>query len=158
MANDSITPTFTKQYAPESFLCLETQFHDYEIISQKVRFTRLLNNLTPEVAKPVYDVLEKPSTAPYDKLKFAILETMEEQKLENSTWLHNELMNGDGKGPQPQEENNSDPDPPQTDSDSSSSTIITPETDFDSEQRHTYNRERCKKLPFIVGDPNSKQG
>ncbi|KAM3173094.1 hypothetical protein ACTXT7_013174 [Hymenolepis weldensis] len=71
----------TKQYAPESFLNLETQFRDYEIISQKVRFTCLLNDLTPEVAKPVHDFLEKPSTTPCDNLKFAILESMEELKL-----------------------------------------------------------------------------
>lgn len=142
----------------QSFLYLETQFRDYEIISQKVQFTCLLNDLTPEVAKPVYDVPEKRSTTPYDNLKFAILESMEEPKLEYSTWLHNELMNGDGEGLQPHKENNSDPGPPQTDSDDSSSTTITPETEFDTEQPHIYKRERSKKLPFTAGDPNSEQG
>ncbi|KAM3174758.1 hypothetical protein ACTXT7_009888 [Hymenolepis weldensis] len=106
MANYFITPTLTKH---------------------------CVNDLTPEVAKLVYDVLEKQSTTPYDDLKFAILKSIEKLKLEYSTWLHNELMNGDGGGLQPQERNNSDPDSPLTDSDGSSSIIITPEMAFESE-------------------------
>ncbi|KAM3187331.1 hypothetical protein ACTXT7_002509 [Hymenolepis weldensis] len=67
-------------------------------------------------------------------------------------------MNGVAKEPQSQKRNHSEPDPPQTDSDDSSSTIIIPETEFDTKQSHTYNREHSKELPLIAGDPNSKRG
>lgn len=67
----------------------------------------LLSGLTPEVAGFVHDTLEKPSTTPYDDIKFAILERIEETKLERSKWLLgqllNELLNEDSEGPQPLE-------------------------------------------------------
>ncbi|KAM3180836.1 hypothetical protein ACTXT7_015529 [Hymenolepis weldensis] len=60
--------------------------------------------------------------------------------------------------PQPQKRDNSEPDPPQIDRYDSLSTIITPETEFDTEQSHTYNRECSKELPSITGDSNSIRG
>ncbi|VUZ39055.1 unnamed protein product [Hymenolepis diminuta] len=73
-------------------------------------------------------------TKPYDELKFAILERMEEPKLEFNRRLRKELMNGVANGPQPHRRDDSEPDPSQTDSDGSWSTIIVPETGFDTEQ------------------------
>ncbi|KAM3180779.1 hypothetical protein ACTXT7_015654 [Hymenolepis weldensis] len=77
------------------------------------------------------------------------------RQLEFSKRLRKELKKGVTKGPQPQKRDNSEPDSPQTDSDDLSSTIITPEKEYDTEQSHTYNRERSKKLYSIAGDSNS---
>ncbi|KAM3187252.1 hypothetical protein ACTXT7_002690 [Hymenolepis weldensis] len=150
-------PTFTKQYIPGTFFLLEAQFRAFEITSQKVRFTCLLNGLTSEVAKLFYDSFEKPPTKPYDILKFAILKHMEEPKLEFSRQLPKELMNGVAKGPWPQVRYNSDPDPPQTDSDDSSSTILAQLTEFDIEQFLTSNPEHSEELLPISSDFNSNR-
>ncbi|KAM3178598.1 hypothetical protein ACTXT7_002225 [Hymenolepis weldensis] len=86
---------------------LRAQFYAHKIINQQVQFTCLLSGLTPEVAGFVHDALEKPSTTHYDDIKFAILELVEETKLEHSKWLLgqflNEQLNEDSEGPQPQE-------------------------------------------------------
>lgn len=71
---------------------------------------------------------------------------MGELKLEFSRRLPRELMNGVAKGPQSQKRDNSESDPPQTSRDDSLSIIITPETEFDTEQVHTSNREHSETL------------
>ncbi|KAM3180958.1 hypothetical protein ACTXT7_015287 [Hymenolepis weldensis] len=84
------------------FIFLDAQFCAYEIANQQVRFTCLLTSLTPEVIKLVYDFREKPSTTPYDDLKF-ILERIEEPEIEHTKWLlaqHcNKLLNADTEEP-----------------------------------------------------------
>ncbi|KAM3188260.1 hypothetical protein ACTXT7_000659 [Hymenolepis weldensis] len=135
-----------------------TQFPDCKIISQQIRLTSLLKGLIPTVSKLVYDILGKPSTAPYDDLKLTILEGMEEPELEFSKQFRKMLMNGIAKGWQLQKRDNSEPDSPQTDSDNSSSTTITSEREFDKEQSHTYDRECSKGLQSIAGDSNSIRG
>ncbi|KAM3179736.1 hypothetical protein ACTXT7_000019 [Hymenolepis weldensis] len=124
------------------------QFRAYKITRKQVKFTCLVNDLTPEAAKLVCDVLGKPSTTPYDGLKFAILECIEEPKLEFSKRLRKELMTGVIKGVQSQKRYNSEPDPPLMDS----------EMEFDAEHFHTSNRERSRELPSIAGNSNSVQG
>lgn len=56
--------------------------------------------LIPAVSELVYDVLGKPSTTPYNDLKFPILKVIEEPKLAFTRRLHKELMNEVAKGPQ----------------------------------------------------------
>ncbi|KAM3186347.1 hypothetical protein ACTXT7_004521 [Hymenolepis weldensis] len=48
--------------------------------------------------------------------------------------------------------------PSQTKNDDSSSSIISLETEFDTEQSHIHDRARSKELPSIVGDSNSVRG
>ncbi|VUZ56551.1 unnamed protein product, partial [Hymenolepis diminuta] len=45
--------------------------------------------------------------------------------------------------------------PSQTDNDDLLSSVITLETEFDTEQSHTYDRARFKELPSITGDSKS---
>ncbi|VUZ53289.1 unnamed protein product, partial [Hymenolepis diminuta] len=99
-------------------------FRIYEITDQKVQLSRLLKDLTPAVFELVHDVLGKPSTTPYDDVKFVILQYIEEPKLEFSKGLRKKLINEVTNGPQPQKRYNSEPNPPQTDSDDSSSSLI----------------------------------
>lgn len=86
----------------QSFIFVAAQFRTYKITNQQVRFTCLLNGLTPEVEELMYDVLKKQSTKTYDDLKFTILKWIEEQELEYSkrflTQLHNELLNAEPEG------------------------------------------------------------
>ncbi|KAM3186050.1 hypothetical protein ACTXT7_005147 [Hymenolepis weldensis] len=67
------------KHSQNRFIFLGSQFFPYEIVSQQVQFTYLLNGLTSNVDEFVYDVPEKPFTTPYD-LRFATLERIEEAR------------------------------------------------------------------------------
>ncbi|KAM3179142.1 hypothetical protein ACTXT7_001189 [Hymenolepis weldensis] len=100
MANDFATPRFNRLNIPEAFLFPDAQLRAYKITSKHAQFARLLNGLMSEVAKLVYKVLGKLSTTPYNDLKFAILERMEEPKLEFSKRLQvHENLNPEIKRP-----------------------------------------------------------
>lgn len=137
MANDFNISGFNRLSISEDILFLESQFPAFEITRGQVRLTYLLGSLTLAVSKLVYHVLGKQPTTPYDDFVLAILERMEEPELKLIKRVRKELMNGVTKGSQSQKRDNSDPNPPLTDGDDSPSTIITPETEFDTEQSHT---------------------
>ncbi|VUZ54974.1 unnamed protein product [Hymenolepis diminuta] len=124
---------FNGPRSAEGFLLRELQFRAYEITSRQVRLTCLLKSLALAVSELVHDVLGKPSTTPYDNLKFAILELVEEPQLKFSKRLRKNLINGIAKVQQPQKRDKSELDPPQMDRVNSSSTIIIPEMEFDTE-------------------------
>ncbi|KAM3188451.1 hypothetical protein ACTXT7_000277 [Hymenolepis weldensis] len=99
MADDFTIPDCNRLNIPEASLFLEAQSCAYKIVSKQVQLACLFNGLTPEVSELVYDVLGKPSTTPYDDHKFAILERVEEAKLEVIKRPRKEPMNGVTKGP-----------------------------------------------------------
>ncbi|VUZ51977.1 unnamed protein product, partial [Hymenolepis diminuta] len=121
---------------------------------QNYQLTCLLKGPTPAVFGVICDVLGKPSTTPYDDLKFAILGGMEKPKLEFSKRLLKELMTEVDNKQQSQKRDNSELDSPQTDSDDLSSTLITPETELNADQFHISNRKHSEELLSTTHDSN----
>ncbi|KAM3175330.1 hypothetical protein ACTXT7_008758 [Hymenolepis weldensis] len=140
MANSFITPTFTKQCIPKSFF-LEAQFCAYKITSQQARFTCLLNGLTPEVTELVLDVIPKPSISPQEDLKLPILE--------NSKQLDGLYKNENEKDERIE--------PSYGRQRQHGLCIIVPETEFDTKQFHTHNRERSKNFRSSLVIPIQKE-
>ncbi|VUZ44305.1 unnamed protein product [Hymenolepis diminuta] len=137
------SPVFTKEYISENFIVLDSLFHLSDIKSQELRCSCLLSALTPEISELVLCVIPKSSS---DDHKLAIPKGVKRAdsqlgSVHGLRCVQNHRVNNQMK----------------TDNDDMASTIIIIETEFDTVQFRTYNREQSKELPFIACDSNPKR-